>query len=253
MDDPVLAFLRAVVFAHCQRSIWSDDVIVFESPIDNNWTDYLHRLTPSFLLISCEDPHHIAFNSTAGAFRSRFETIALDTLKHSILIVEIVGLVINVCNVMAWTLHPKSCQYRGWEDYVNKVWTPKLPSDQIKPIGVDVSSINIDSIGSVVEFWTNVIRVALTTGVTDKFQSLASVVILSAIVTQRRATDRCYLPELTRTDFALITGRRLLLSTATTVLRSTTVPLKFAVADLWDGRLIAGIYAAVSQQQEVSS
>lgn len=59
--DTVLSFLHSFMLGYLNQSKWRDEVQEFASPADPAWSAYLHRLTPSFLLMSLENPRSDIF------------------------------------------------------------------------------------------------------------------------------------------------------------------------------------------------
>ena len=69
---------------------------------------------------------------------------------------------------------------------------------------------------------------------------------------EKRGSNRSYMEEEARKDSTIdvIRGRRLLLATATRMLDNAP-NICFPIADLWDGRLVASIFDAVSKNKAV--
>jgi len=54
--DHFLAFLHPYLLAFLSTSKWAQNLETFQSPLDPRWNDFLHQLTPSFMLMSLENP-----------------------------------------------------------------------------------------------------------------------------------------------------------------------------------------------------
>jgi hypothetical protein len=75
-QDTFLRFLHPFMLAFLDTSQWADDVERFKSPLDARWADYLHQLTPSFMLMSPEDAHKEVFPGQID-FATKFISIGL--------------------------------------------------------------------------------------------------------------------------------------------------------------------------------
>lgn len=53
--DQYLQFLHSFVLSYLSKSKWADAIECFKNPLDEKWSNFLYRLTPSFLLISLEN------------------------------------------------------------------------------------------------------------------------------------------------------------------------------------------------------
>ena len=73
-QDAFLSFLHSFMHAYLAKSKWADDIEIFKSPLDPRWNDYLHQLTPSFMLISLENAPPEVFPEQID-FASRFISI----------------------------------------------------------------------------------------------------------------------------------------------------------------------------------
>ena len=78
MHDNLLSFLHSFTIAFFLNSKWrvkffgliwdqslnfQDDVITFSNPLDINWLNYLHDLTPSFMLMSLDNANSTIFHN----------------------------------------------------------------------------------------------------------------------------------------------------------------------------------------------
>jgi hypothetical protein len=54
--DSILNFVYNYLMTFLDKSKWASNVEKFKNPLDPQWEDFLKRLTPSFLLMSIENP-----------------------------------------------------------------------------------------------------------------------------------------------------------------------------------------------------
>lgn len=71
-QDSRLSFLHSFTIAYLTKNLskWEATIECFSNLLDEKWNDLLHRLTPSFLLMSLENPKEEIFNEID--FSSRF-------------------------------------------------------------------------------------------------------------------------------------------------------------------------------------
>ena len=249
-EDVGLAFLRVVVIQWMQQNDrWQNDVVTFASPIDPAWQDFLAHLTPSFLLISADDPSSPPFKDFEKAFASRLISIMFAVLKQNIRVVELVGMTINVSTVCASRMGPRAIPFGRWDEYLRETWlTGGSHAEKDCSLQVDTED------GSLGAFWAAVIRDDQNGTVRSHVRtipSFASAVLLAALVIERRGTDRCYL-HMEAPDGPAIEDLKIhniLFKRAAQLLSSRTFQLN--VADIWDGRLVVGIYNTIAAKQPV--
>uniref|UniRef100_A0A914VAC1 DNA-binding protein SATB n=1 Tax=Plectus sambesii TaxID=2011161 RepID=A0A914VAC1_9BILA len=250
-DDPVLAFLRAVVAQHLLQSKWADEIETFLNAFDPKWEEFLDRLTPSFLLLSPDDPCAQFNRISQGAFKQRFMSLALGVLKKNIPVVEFVGLTLNISHVNAFRIAPASINYLNWEQYQTKTWAVEA-KEEPQRIG---AVADISGASSVADFWAALIKANLGNDEmpAERFDCLSSAVLLAALVAENRGASRSYMEQdaAKEAKIDVIRGRRLLLTAATRAFDSSSSALSFKVADCWDGRLVTSIFDALSSNKEV--
>lgn len=249
-EDTVLNFLRSFVAAHLAQSQWAEDIECFNGPLDQRWSLYLQQLTPSFLMIAVADPSERVCVNKELKFAKMLACVALNTLAAAIPIVHFNGLLVNLCSVYCHRVEALSIDFKGWEQYLAFVW-----SKHAKPIE---RRVDLSTVKNTAELWAKVISACKREEkLGAKFDQLASAVLIAALVGARRGTDRIYLPEPKSPKRGLdqITHRRALLNACSKLLDSIDFanhPLKFSLADLWDGRLILCIADEVDAARKVS-
>uniref|UniRef100_A0A915DT59 Maturase K n=1 Tax=Ditylenchus dipsaci TaxID=166011 RepID=A0A915DT59_9BILA len=82
-QDAYLSFLHSFTIAYLSsHPKWSRSLECFANPLDELWNDYLHRLTPSFMLMSLENPSRAFVNEDID-FSSRFISIAIHLITSN--------------------------------------------------------------------------------------------------------------------------------------------------------------------------
>jgi hypothetical protein len=74
--DDYLRFLHPFLLAFLSTSKWALNIEIFQSPLDERWNDFLHQLTPSFMLMSLENLPEKIYRSDAD-FANRFISIGI--------------------------------------------------------------------------------------------------------------------------------------------------------------------------------
>jgi hypothetical protein len=79
-QDAYLSFLHPFIIAYLSQSKWGRCVECFQNPMDEKWLDYLHRLTPSFLIMSLGNASE-NFVKEEINFATRFISIGSDSIS----------------------------------------------------------------------------------------------------------------------------------------------------------------------------
>ncbi|CAJ0581105.1 unnamed protein product, partial [Mesorhabditis spiculigera] len=246
--DTTLGFIRNAVVGHLSQGPYKNDIEVFESPIDGRWAKYIADLTPSFFMVSTNDPTTAFCSEEDMNFKSRFETIVLDVLARTIPVVPLTNIVVNFSSVRAYYISPKLIQASNHEQYLEALW------------GLDSGIVKADTqpatYKSLSELWAHIIRDVRTSQqqLSPNFDALACAILLSAAVTQKRGSNRVYPTEKPdgKRGIDVIRDRRHLLKAATTLVEKLNwASLSFPVAELWDGRMIMALFDAINAGESV--
>ncbi|VDK60417.1 unnamed protein product, partial [Anisakis simplex] len=183
-------------------------------------------------------------------FGSLLAITAINTLANAIPIVHLNGLVINLCSVYCHRVEALKIDFKGWPEYMKSVWNQSSQSIE--------RNVNLSQINNTAELWANVIaECKKKQNLGNKFDRLASAVLIASLIGIRRGLDRIYLEEREAPKRGVdhITHRRALLNQCSQLLNSIDFaghPLKFELNDLWDGRLIMCIYNEIESSRKIS-
>ncbi|CAG9531357.1 unnamed protein product [Cercopithifilaria johnstoni] len=242
--DTVLNFLHSFVAAYLLQSQWAVDIEHFINPSDLLWLSYLHELMPSFLMIGVDDVSENVVADTGLGFKQLLASIALQALASTVPVVYFNGLVVNLCSVYSHRVEPHIVDFKGWTDYLFKLWTEKKSEVQ--------RNIDLSSCKSVSQLWALIIRDCKKSGGLPKeSDALSSAVLISSLICERRGTERRYFEEnkASKRGIDFIKFRRILLSSCASLLDTLDLKqhsLSFSLVDLWDGLLVTGIYDAIN-------
>ncbi|KAI1712367.1 DEAD/DEAH box helicase domain-containing protein [Ditylenchus destructor] len=255
-QDNVLAFLHSFLIAYLMRhKDWSKCMQRFSNPLDPAWIDYLQRVTPSFMLMSMEGAK-APFLDEKIDFTSKFVSAAVHLLTFSIPVVFFNAFKVNFSNVMAYRLSTVPIMIANLDRKIANVWEEHY--DQTK----DAKSADAQSWKSVSQFWSAVIKRAVQSEkkkgkVEEGFENFCNAVLISALVCEKLKVSRQYPQEATEgaqkgSSPAENRFRRTLHEAAVATLReSGNASFAFPLEDLWDGRMIFGIYRRIAKKTEV--
>ncbi|KHJ87978.1 hypothetical protein OESDEN_12230 [Oesophagostomum dentatum] len=120
--DTTLAFARATAIAHISTGPYAKDLVYFSSPVDPNWGQFLHDLTPSFLMISTDNVTKEACAQEDLDITPQLETIVLDALSQAVPVVLLTSVVVNFSSVFAYYINPRLCIKHNWESFIAAHW-----------------------------------------------------------------------------------------------------------------------------------
>uniref|UniRef100_A0A1I8AIS0 Helicase ATP-binding domain-containing protein n=1 Tax=Steinernema glaseri TaxID=37863 RepID=A0A1I8AIS0_9BILA len=242
--DTVLSFLHSFLLAHISQTQFGHDVIEFRNPLDPKWNDFLHQLTPSFLLTSTDNVSEDVVKKPEIDFAPKLQTIVLNCLFHSIPVVNFINFQINFSSVMAYRIGVRPMEV-DLEKVLQKVWSSEHE--------VPVRSEDVSSVASLGLFWVKVMKSAWDHAEkSESFNSLCSAILLSNVICEKRGFQRVYLPVSGKMPRDLINDRRILLNELSKVLRTIDLKtLKFNISDLHDGRMVMGIYEMLKDNKDV--
>lgn len=249
--DTTLSFARATAIAHVSAGPFAKDLLYFTSPIDPTWAQFLHDLTPSFLMISTDNVTKEVCAQEDLDITPQLETIVLDALAQAVPVVALTSVVVNFSSVSAYYINPRLCVKYNWESFAAAHW--ECNSSLLKLCkNPTQDASNIKCVG---ELWAEIILAAKSgENASEHFESLCCAVLLSSLVTGKRGSTRIYLPERegAKRGLDVIKDRRLLLQTATSYLEKLNYStVKFPFADFWDGRMVIGIFDAICANDPV--
>uniref|UniRef100_A0A915PQL1 DEAD/DEAH box helicase n=1 Tax=Setaria digitata TaxID=48799 RepID=A0A915PQL1_9BILA len=247
--DTVLNFLHSFVAAYLLQCQWASDIEHFTNPSDSLWLKYMHELTPSFLMIGVDDVSKNVVADTGLGFKQLLASIALQALASAVPVVYFSGLVVNLCSVYSHRVEPHIVDFKGWTDYLNQLWSEER---------IEVCrNVNLSSCKSVAHLWAQIIGDCKKSGGLPKeSDALASAVLISSLICERRGTERRYIAEnkISRRGIDFIKFRRTLLNSCASLLDVIDFKqhsLSFSLIDLWDGPLITGIYDAINSGEKI--
>ncbi|VDM69088.1 unnamed protein product [Strongylus vulgaris] len=252
--DTTLGFARATAIAHISTGPFAKDLVYFSSPVDPNWAQFLHDLTPSFLMISTDNVTTEACAQEDLDITPQLETIVLDALSQAIPVVLLTSVVVNFSSVFGYYINPRLCVKYNWESFAAAHWEcNSLLLKMSKSPTEDASSVK-----SVADLWTRIILAAKKRCPRDSpsehFESLCCAVILSTLIASKRGPSRVYPPEKkgAKRGLDVIKDRRLLLTTATMFLEKLNfATVKFSFADFWDGRMVIGCFDSICAKEPI--
>ncbi|MCP9258646.1 putative helicase C28H8.3 [Dirofilaria immitis] len=238
--DTVLNFLHSFVTAYLLQCQWATDIEYFANPSDSLWLSYIHELMPSFLMIGVDDVSKNMVGNTELGFKQLLASIALQALASTIPIVYFNGLTVNLCSVYSHRVEPHIVDFKGWTDYLLRLWTDKKMVCVNHP-GKMSRGYSPDS---------------LIGKLPKESDVLASAVLISSLICERRGTKRRYFEEnkASKRGIDFIKFRRTLLNSCASLLDALDLKqhsLSFSLIDLWDGLLISGIYDAINSGTRV--
>ncbi|KAI3421972.1 hypothetical protein GPALN_012509 [Globodera pallida] len=253
-QDAFLAFLHPFLLSWVAKSKWADDLDTFKSPLDEKWNDYLYQLTPSFMLLSLENPPNIV-NEPIN-FADRFISLAFALINEAIPVVLFSGFVINFTSVNAFRFSTIPLNIDKFKQKIRDKW-PECPNQTSQPHNSQL----VASCQDIAEFWAVVLCEELKETEIDgetfeEFQKFCNAVLLSALVCVELGVKRRYLdveeeqrkgPSPTANKF-----RRKLLERAQKLLSgSVAESIHFALDDLWDGRMVFTCFRRIMSGEKV--
>ncbi|TKR77167.1 hypothetical protein L596_018187 [Steinernema carpocapsae] len=242
--DTVLSYLHSFLLAHISQTPFTNDVLEFKNPLDSKWQDFLHQLTPSFLLTSTDNVCEEVVKKTEIDFAPKLRTVVLQCLYHSIPVVNFINFEINFSSVMAYRIGVRPMEVE-LEKVLQSVWAEGAE--------IPARTDDISAILSIAQFWVKIAKTATANSQkSENFDTLCSAVLLSSLLCEKRGLERAYLPVSGKMPRDLISDRRILLNEVSKALRTADLKtLKFKIADLHDGRFVMGIYEALKANKDV--
>ncbi|KAK0416353.1 hypothetical protein QR680_012435 [Steinernema hermaphroditum] len=243
-SDTILSFLHSFLLAHISQTPFGSEVLEFRNPLDPKWHNFLHQLTPSFLLTSTDNVSEDVVKKSEIDFAPKLQTIVLNCLYHTIPVVNFINFQINFSSVMAYRIGVRPMEVE-LEKVMQKVWSTGSE--------VPVRTDDVSSVASPGLFWVEVMKSTLKNSEkSENFDALCSAVLLSTVICEKRGFKRVYLPVSGKMPRDLISDRRILLNELSRTLRAINLKtLKFIISDLHDGRMVMGIYEALKTNKDV--
>jgi len=137
-QDAYLSFLHPFIIGYLSQSKWGKSMECFQNPMDEKWLDYLHRLTPSFLIMSLENAsenfvkEEINFSTrfiSIGKFRFPLSItslsvfhLAVQLLTSTIPVVLFNCFTVNFSTVMAYRLSTIPINITSMDAKIAKAW-----------------------------------------------------------------------------------------------------------------------------------
>jgi hypothetical protein len=119
--DTVLSFFHVFMLTYLKQSKWAEEIDEFASPADPQWASYLHRLTPSFLLMSLENPRKEVFEEID--LQSKLPSIAIHLIANSIPVIFLNAFTINLTSVMSYRLSTKPVSIPQLDKKMLEIWS----------------------------------------------------------------------------------------------------------------------------------
>lgn len=270
--DHFLAFLHPYLLAFLSTSKWAQNLETFQSPLDPRWNDFLHQLTPSFMLMSLENPpvnvspdpnveRTSAEPKVDFDFSRRFISIAFHLINEAIPVVLFNGFTINFTSVMAFRLSTVPISINNFTEKIATAWpSPSAGLQTHKPLPTDKLAL-LAECKNTAEFWALASKLELLEAQGksgEEFEQFCNAAILSALVCSKLNIQRRYLetedelqkgPPLGSNEF-----RRRLFTRARQMLlgvHSAEKQIQFPLDDLWDGRMLLILYKRIMAKVEV--
>ncbi|KAI6202421.1 hypothetical protein M3Y96_00946700 [Aphelenchoides besseyi] len=236
--DVVLNFMYNYLVAFLDTSEYALYVEKFSNPLAPEWEKFLKRLTPSFLLMSVENPSTNVVNENVE-FIPEFASIAVQLISNGIPVVYFEAFAINFSTVFVYRVKVIPVVVANMDERISKIWS----QDAAKPI----RSLSAGECSSPVDLLALVLKSELKREKSDpEFEKFCLSVLLAAHIGKVVGHKR-YIPDIDVPKVApilLTRCRRRVIEALTTALQTLDVKtVNFSLDDLWDGRLINWIFA----------
>ncbi|CAD5216899.1 unnamed protein product [Bursaphelenchus okinawaensis] len=236
-SDSVLNFFYNYLIAFLDSTEYSKYVERFSSPLDPEWDSFLKRLTPSFLLMSVENPSLEVVRDEIN-FVFEFASVAVQLITKGIPVIYFEGFSMNFSTVLAYRIKVCPVVAFNFDERLSNIWN--------KSAEKRIHSLSAGECKNTVDFLTIVLKKELEKGRDADFEKFCLSVLLAGFIGQTVGYKR-YLPnaEAPKVSDILVTQcRRRIYAALTESLKSLDVKtVKFLLDDIWDGRLILFIFA----------
>ncbi|KAL3083269.1 hypothetical protein niasHS_011071 [Heterodera schachtii] len=253
-SDTFLAFLHPFILCWIAKSKWAENLEFFTSPLDEKWNDYLHQLTPSFMLLSLDNAPDIIKEPIN--FSDRFISLAFSLINEAIPVVLFNGFTINFTSVNAYRLSTVPLNIEGFSQKIREKW----PETRDLAYQTQQNS-DLDLCQNITDFWAVVLRDELKEAEKnkeklDEFQKFCNAVLLSALICEELGEKRRYLD--TEEDYnkgpspSVNSFRRGLLERAQKLLSDAVEkPILFSLDDIWDGRMVFTCFKKIMSGEKI--
>ncbi|KAI6233832.1 hypothetical protein M3Y99_00875100 [Aphelenchoides fujianensis] len=230
-SDVVLNFMYTYLVSFLDANEYAPYVEKFSNPLAPEWDHFLKRLTPSFLLMSVDNPSRNVVKEEVS-FVPEFASIAVQLISNGIPVIYFEAFAINFSTVFAYRLKVIPVNVQNMNDRISKIWAK-------------------DAVPASASRWVDFLALVLKTELKREksdadFEKFCLSVLLAAHIGQAVGYKR-YIPEGEQpkvADILVTRCRRRVIEALTTALNTLDVhTVRFPLDDLWDGRLILWIFA----------
>ncbi|CAD5222230.1 unnamed protein product [Bursaphelenchus xylophilus] len=244
-SDSVLNFIYNYLIAFLDSSEYAQHIERFSSPVDPEWDAFLKRLTPSFLLMSIENPSLEVVRDEIN-FVPEFASIAVQLITVGIPVIYFEAFAINFSSVLAYRIKVSPVVVFNFEERLTNMWN--------KTAEKRIHSLSAGECKNAVDFLTLVLKKELQKERNPEFEKFCLSVLLAAFIGQTVGYKR-YLPNTEApkvSDIVVTQCRRRIYAALTEALKTLDVKtVKFVLDDIWDGRLILFIFASAINNKPI--